>query len=410
MTRNLRVNGQRLWDSLMEMAAIGATAKGGSCRLALSDEDKAGRDLFCAWCKALGCDIEIDQMGNIFARRAGADAARLAIAAGSHLDTQPHGGKFDGVYGVLAGLEVLRTLEENHIETQAPVEVIVWTNEEGVRFAPSMVSSGVFAGAYELDFALGLTDGDGKVLGSELQRIDYAGSSRCGDRPLGAFFEAHIEQGPVLEREGKTIGVVTSVQGLRWYGLVVTGQDSHAGSTPMPGRRNALAGAAAMVSAVDALALAFSPAAVATVGQLEVTPNSRNTIPGSVFLTVDLRHPSADVLTEMGSVLHRDCEQIAQVRNLTLDITEISHTPPVEFAPECIESVRNATESLGLSYREMPSGAGHDACFISRVAPTSMIFVPCEGGLSHNEEESAEPEDLAAGCNVLLHSILAQAG
>ena len=410
MTRNLRVNGQRLWDSLMEMAAIGATAKGGSCRLALSDEDKAGRDLFCAWCKALGCDIEIDQMGNIFARRAGADAARPAIAAGSHLDTQPHGGKFDGVYGVLAGLEVLRTLEENHIETQAPVEVIVWTNEEGVRFAPSMVSSGVFAGAYELDFALGLTDGDGKVLGSELQRIDYAGSSRCGDRPLGAFFEAHIEQGPVLEREGKTIGVVTSVQGLRWYDLVVTGQDSHAGSTPMPGRRNALVGAAAMVSAVDALALAFSPAAVATVGQLEVTPNSRNTIPGSVFLTVDLRHPSADVLTEMGSVLHRDCEQIAQVRNLTLDITEISHTPPVEFAPECIESVRNATESLGLSYREMPSGAGHDACFISRVAPTSMIFVPCEGGLSHNEEESAEPEDLAAGCNVLLHSILAQAG
>ena len=410
MASNLRVNGPRLWDSLMEMATIGATAKGGSCRLALTDEDKAGRDLFCHWCEVLGCTIEIDQMGNIFARRAGTDPNRAPIATGSHLDTQPHGGKFDGVYGVLAGLEVMRTLQENDIHTAAPVEVIVWTNEEGSRFAPSMVSSGVFAGAFALDYALALTDSDGHTFGDELQRIGYAGTSRCGERPLGAFFEAHIEQGPILEREGKTIGVVTNVQGLRWYDVVVTGQDSHSGSTPMMGRRNALVGAGAMVSAVDALADAFAPTAVGTVGQLEVTPNSRNTIPGSVFFTVDLRHPSAAVLTEMGEVLARELAAIAERLNLDLLLTEISYTPPVEFARECIESVRKATESLGLDYREMPSGAGHDACFINRVAPTSMIFVPCAGGLSHNEEESAAPEDLTAGCNVLLHSILECAG
>lgn len=394
----------------MRMAEIGATAHGGCCRLALSDEDKAGRDLFVEWCRGAGCEIRIDRLGNIFARRPGTDPARAPVAAGSHLDTQPHGGKFDGVYGVLAGLEVIRTLNDHGIETPAPLEVIVWTNEEGARFAPSMIASGVFGGAYDAEFALACADADGRAIGAELERIGYAGDEPCGDHPLGAFFEAHIEQGPILEREEKTIGVVTGVQGLRWYDVDVRGQDAHSGSTPMNGRRNALVGSAEMIQAVDALAHSFPPDAVATVGQLDVSPNSRNTIPGHVHFTVDIRHPEAAVMEKMDAQLRRACEEISDRHGLECDIEQVSHTPPVVFDDGCIEAVQEASLSLGYPCRRIRSGAGHDACHVSEVAPTGMIFVPCADGLSHNEEESATPEDLEAGCNVLLHAMLSKAG
>ena len=410
MRKNLRIDGDRLWQSLMRLAEIGATERGGCRRLALSDEDKAGRDLFVNWCKAAGCEIRVDRLGNIFARRRGTDPARAPVATGSHLDTQPHGGKFDGAYGVLAGLEVIRTLNEQGIETAAPVEVIAWTNEEGARFAPSMIASGVFAGSYETDFALGCRDNEGRTLGEELERIGYAGDEPCGEHPLEAFFEAHIEQGPILERENKTIGVVTGVQGLRWYDVEVLGQDAHSGSTPMEGRRNALVGSAEMIQAIDAMALEFAPDAVATVGQLDVSPNSRNTIPGRVNFTVDLRHPDAGVLAELDDRLRSTLEDIAGIRRLEYSVAQIADTPPVVFDDDCVRAVANASEALGYSSRPIRSGAGHDACHVSRVAPTAMIFVPCADGLSHNEEESATPDDLEAGCNVLLHAMLSRAG
>ena len=410
MSGNLRINSDRLWESLMRMAEIGATAKGGSRRLALSDEDRAGRDLFCQWCEAIGCSLTVDQLGNIFARRLGRNPDRAPVAAGSHLDTQPHGGKFDGVYGVLAGLEVLRTLHEHRIETEAPLEVAVWTNEEGARFAPSMIASAVFAGVYGVDFARSITDREGTTMGEELERIGYAGEEVCGDHPFEAFFEAHIEQGPVLEREGHTIGVVENVQGLRWYDVTVIGQDAHAGSTPMAGRRNALVGAAAMIEAVDELAHAHAPYAVATVGELSVSPNSRNTIPGEVGFTIDLRHPDDEIMSRMDEEMRWHYDEIAARLELKVEVDQVSHTPAVAFDPACIAAIRDAAKHLELSNRSMLSGAGHDACHISRVAPTGMIFVPCAGGLSHNEEESATPEDLAAGCNVLLHAMLSRAG
>jgi N-carbamoyl-L-amino-acid hydrolase len=410
MLKNLRIDGARLWQSLMTLAKIGATPKGGCRRLALSDEDKAGRDLFVSWCREAGCDVSVDRLGNIFARRAGRNPALPPVATGSHLDTQPHGGKFDGAYGVLAGLEVVRTLNDHGIETEAPLEVAVWTNEEGARFAPSMIASGVFAGSYEEDFALACADAEGRTMGEELERIGYAGKEPCGGRTFGAFFEAHIEQGPILEREEIVIGAVTGVQGLRWYDVIVRGQDAHSGSTPMPGRRNALLGAAEMVSAIDALALEFAPDAVATVGQLDVSPNSRNTIPGEVFFTVDIRHPESDVMMKIDAQFRKAFALIGEGRGLELSVEQIAHTPPVVFDTECVDAVRRASDALGYARRDILSGAGHDACHISKVAPTSMIFVPCAGGLSHNEEESANASDLAAGCNVLLHAVLARAG
>jgi len=410
MLKNLRIDGGRLWQSLMALAEIGATPKGGCCRLALSDEDKAARDLFVSWCREAGCDIGVDRLGNIFARRAGRNPVIPPVATGSHLDTQPHGGKFDGAYGVLAGLEVIRTLNDHGVETEAPLEVAVWTNEEGARFAPSMIASGVFAGSYEEEFALTCADAEGRTMGEELERIGYAGNEPCGARTFGAFFEAHIEQGPILEKEAIVIGAVTGVQGLRWYDVKVRGQDAHSGSTPMPGRRNALLGAAEMVTAIDAIALEFAPDAVATVGQLDVSPNSRNTIPGEVFFTVDIRHPKSEVITEMDTRFRETVALIGERRGLESSVEQIAHTPPVVFDSACVDVVRRSCDALGYARRDILSGAGHDACHLSKVAPTSMIFVPCAGGLSHNEEESAEASDLAAGCNVLLHAMLAKAG
>ena len=410
MTERLRVNEERLWASLMDMARIGATPKGGSRRLALTDEDKQGRELFVRWCRAAGCSITVDSMGNIFARRPGTDRNRAPVASGSHLDTQPHGGRFDGVYGVLAALEVLRTLNDAGVETRAPLEAIVWSNEEGARFAPAMLASGVFAGVYTSEYAMSRTDRDGRTFGAELARIGYAGDVACGGHALEAFFEAHIEQGPILEAEGKTIGVVTGVQGLYWFDVTVTGQDSHAGSTPMERRRDALLGAARMVAAVHDIALEQAPQGRATVGELYVSPGSRNTIPGMVRFGVDIRHPDAAALKTMGERLSEQCTAIGARAGLEVSVERIDYTPPVSFDGDCIDAVESACERLHYPHRRMQSGAGHDACFVSMVAPTSMIFVPCADGLSHNELESAQPDDLAAGGNVLLHALLGKAG
>ena len=406
---NLTIDAQRLWDTLMETARIGGTPKGGIKRLTLTDLDREVRDWFVAKCEAAGCEVGVDEMGNIFALRPGKDNSLPPIVCGSHLDTQPTGGKYDGVLGVLAGLEVIRTLNDAGYETNRPIMVVDWTNEEGSRFAPAMISSGVFGGAFDLDYAYERADPEGKTLGAELERIGYKGSEKIGQREFGAFFELHIEQGPLLEAEDKTIGVVTDAQGQRWYEVTVTGQESHAGTTPMPLRRDAMMGAARMIAAVQEIALKHAPHAVGTVGMARVEPNSRNVIPGQVFFTIDFRHPDDAVLTAMDSELRATCNRIAEAGRLTLALEAIWHFPPVAFDADCVAAVRQAAEESGYSHRDIISGAGHDACYVARVAPTSMIFVPCENGISHNEIENATFDDVAAGANVLLRAMVAMA-
>jgi len=406
----LSINGQRLWDSLMEMAKIGATPKGGVCRLALTDLDRDGRDLFVRWAKEAGCTITVDRMGNVFARRAGKDNTLTPVVTGSHADSQPTGGRFDGIYGVLGGLEVIRSLNDHGIETDRPVEVVIWTNEEGSRFAPAMVASGVFAGVFTEEYGLSRADVDGKTMGEELARIGYAGDIPCGGRPIHAAFELHIEQGPILETEGLTIGVVTHAQGQRWYEVVFTGQESHAGPTPMPRRRDALVGAARVIDLVNRIGFAHAPFACATVGMLQVYPNSRNVIPGRVFFTVDLRHPEDAVLAEMDAELRVGIAEIAAAAKVDVSsLEQIFYYKPVTFDADCVASVRAAAERFGYSHRNIVSGAGHDACYLAQVAPTSMVFVPCVGGISHNEIEDATPEWIEAGGNVLLHAMLGRA-
>ena len=407
--QNLQINANRLWDSLMEMAQIGATPKGGVCRLTLTDLDKQGRDLFIRWCKEAGCTVAVDKVGNIFARREGRKPQLPAIMTGSHLDTQPTGGKFDGVYGVLAGLEVLRTLNDYGHETDAPIELIVWTNEEGWRFSPAMMGSGVYAGVFKLDEVMAKKDVDGKAFGDELKRIGFAGDAPAAPRPSAAYFEAHIEQGPILEAEKKTIGVVTGAQGQRWYEVTVTGQEAHAGPTPMARRKDALVGASRMIDAVNRIGLKHQPNACATVGHMQVSPNSRNTIPGKVFFTVDFRHPVDATLSAMDHDLKAACREIADAIGLEVEVKDFWYFPPTPFDPKLVADVRSGAERFGYAHRDIISGAGHDAVYMAKVSPTAMIFVPCEDGISHNEIENAKAEDLAAGCNVLLHAILAHA-
>lgn len=408
--KNLQIDGKRLWDSLMEMAKIGATEKGGCCRLALTDLDRQSRDLFVQWCKEAGCSIKIDKMGNIFARRPGKNNDLAPVMCGSHLDTQPTGGRFDGVFGVLAGLEVVRSLNDLGVETERPVEVAVWTNEEGSRFAPAMVASGVFAGVYDLEYGLTRADGDGKTMGEELQRIGYAGAEEVGGREIHAFFETHIEQGPILEAEEKTIGIVTDAQGQRWYELTLTGVESHAGPTPMAIRKDALLGAARVVELVNRTGLDNAPVACATVGMLEVYPNSRNVIPGKVFVAIDFRHPDDDVLAKMDAAMRAGVEKIANEIGLEYEIEQIFYYKPVHFDESCVAAVREGAEAFGYEAREIISGAGHDACYMAKVAPTAMVFVPCVDGISHNEVEDAKPEWITGGGNVLLRAIVEKAG
>ena len=405
----LKINADRLWGSLMEMAKIGATPKGGVCRLALTDLDRDGRDLFVQWCRDAGCTVKVDAMGNIFARRPGRNNHLAPVGTGSHLDSQPTGGRFDGVYGVLAGLEVIRTLNDLGIETERPVEASVWTNEEGSRFAPAMVASGVYAGVFTLEYGLSRADADGKTMGEELKRIGYAGSELVGGRPVHAFFETHIEQGPILEAEGHTIGIVTDAQGQRWYELVLTGQESHAGPTPMGVRRDALLGAAKVIQLVNEIGLAHAPVAVSTVGMINSYPNSRNVIPGKAFLTVDFRCPDNEELTKMDAELKAGVARIAEAGKLEHELKQIFQYDCVHFDESCVQMVREGAQALGYTARNIVSGAGHDACYMSKVTPTAMIFVPCIGGISHNEIEDAKPEWIAAGGNVLLRAMLAKA-
>ena len=406
--KNLSIDGARLWASIMEMAKIGATIKGGNNRLALTDLDREARDLFAGWCRDAGCAMSVDQMGNIFARRAGLDDGLAPVVTGSHLDTQPTGGKFDGVYGVLAGLEVIRGLDDLGYRTRRPIEVAVWTNEEGSRFPPSMVASGVFAGKFSLAEAYAQTDPDGITLGDELARIGYVGDEEVGRHPIHAYFEAHIEQGPILEAESKTIGVVTGAQGMRWYEATLTGAESHAGTTPMERRKDALLGAARLIELVNSISLANAPDARLTVGMIEAYPNSRNVIPGQVFTTIDCRHPVDATLTALDADLRAGIETIAADMGLGLEIKQVLYSPPVVFDADCVRAVAEA--ATGHASREIVSGAGHDACNIAAVAPAAMIFIPCLDGISHNEIEHASQSDCAAGCDVLLHAVLAKAG
>ncbi len=402
---NLAINPQRLWDQLMETAAFGATPKGGIRRLTVSDEDKRVRDWFRAECEALGCKVQIDSCGNMFATRAGKRNDLLPIAMGSHLDTQPTGGKFDGVLGVLGALEALRTIVSLGYETNAPVMIVNWTNEEGSRFAPAMLCSGVYAGVFTEEFAYSREDREGVKFGDELQRIGYRGSEPVGSVKFQAMFELHIEQGPILEAEDRMIGVVTGVQGMRWYEVTVKGQESHTGATPMGLRRNALLGAARMIEAIHQVGMAHLPG-VASVGLIENKPNSRNVVPGEVFFTVDLRHPDETVLDAMETDYQAALPKIAAELNLDLDEKRIWKSPAVKFAPELIDCVRHGAAQAGFTTRDMASGAGHDAAYIARVAPTTMIFVPCLGGISHNEAESTRFEECGAGSQVLLNAVL----
>ncbi len=404
------VDETRLWSSLMEMARIGATARGGVRRLALDDADRDARDLFRRWCLEAGCAVSVDRMGNVFARRPGRDATRAPVMAGSHIDSQPTGGRFDGIYGVMAALEVVRTLNDRRLSTEAPVDIVAWTNEEGSRFAPCMIGSGVFAGVFPLSFGHACRDAEGRTIGDELARIGYLGDRPETGHAVAAYFEAHIEQGPVLESEGTTIGAVTGALGQRWFDVVLTGQEAHAGPTPMHLRRDALVGASRLVLEVNRIGHAGQPDACATVGSLRVHPDSRNVIPGRVALTVDLRHARAGELDRMSDELRRALDRIAGELRLEATIAAVADFAPVEFDASCVGVVRSAAQALGLSHRDLVSGAGHDAVFLARIAPTAMIFVPCERGISHNERESATPSDLAAGCDVLLRAVLQRAG
>jgi len=407
---NFLIDGNRLWKSIMDLAKIGATEKGGNCRLALTDLDKEARDLFIHWCKKANCTISIDQMGNIFARRPGTDPLAASVMTGSHLDTQPTGGRFDGVYGVLAGLEVIRTLNDLGTQTERPIDVVVWTNEEGSRFAPSMISSAVFSGSIKLEDALAQSDPEGLTIGDELERIGYAGKDKVGSREIYAYFEAHIEQGPILEAENKTIGIVTGAQGQRWYEVKLTGVESHAGPTPMDRRKDALLGAARLIELVNHIGLKYLPHACATVGMINSYPNSRNVIPGRVFLTIDFRHPDNTVLTQMDTEMRNGLKEIAYKTDLKDEINQILYLPPIIFNEKCISAVRQSTNSQGYTAQEIVSGAGHDACNIASVANSSMIFIPCIDGISHNEVEDAKPEWITAGGQVLLGAVLEMAG
>ena len=393
----------------MEIGEIGATPKGGVGRLALTELDRQARELFVSWCEDAGCEVRVDRIGNIIARRAGEDPDAPPVMTGSHLDTQPLGGKFDGIYGVLAGLEVVRALNDGKVRTRAPIEVVVWTDEEGVRFSGTL-ASGAYAGVYALEDALSRTDRDGVTFGDALKETGIAGSAPVGGYDLDAFFEAHIEQGPILEAEIKQVGVVLGAQGQKCFVVTVTGEEGHAGTLPMRMRRDAMVGAARMVDAINGIAFKHDPNPVITVGYLRVRPNSRNTIPGQVTFSIDSRHPDDALLAQIEQEMRAACDEIAASLSLSVDFQLDSQRPTVTFHDECVDLIRDTAGKLGIDHMDIYSGAGHDACQLVRKVPTGMIFVPCENGISHNELESAKPEDLAAGCDVLLHTMLARAG
>ncbi|MFZ6049691.1 Zn-dependent hydrolase [Pseudomonas sp. CR3202] len=404
----LKCNGERLWDSLMQMAKVGPTEKGGNCRLALSEEDRAGRELFVRWCRDLGMSIRLDPIGNLFARLPGCNDALPPVVMGSHLDTQPKGGRFDGIYGVLAGLEVVRSLKDAGIATERALEIAVWTNEEGARFTPAMLGSAVFTGDLPLERALAIRDADGISVAEALERTGQAGALPLG-REFDAYFEAHIEQGPILEDAGLPVGVVTGGQAICWLDIEVQGIPAHAGTTPMPLRRDALFGVGEMITALEQLSRDFAPKGLVTVGQLNIARSSRNTIPGRVAFTLDLRHHLDDEIAAMEASARDLIAAIAARRGLEVKLERHWLSPATPFDPACIAAVRNAVEGLDYPHQDIVSGAGHDAIHLARHCPTTMVFIPCVGGLSHNEAEDALPDDVSKGCDVLLNAVLSRA-
>ena len=406
LSDNLKLDGDRLWQSLMDMAKIGPGVAGGNNRQTLTDEDAEGRELFKKWCLKENLKMGLDSMGNMFAERPGSEPDLLPVYVGSHLDTQPTGGKYDGVLGVLGALEMVRTLNDLKIKTRRPIVIVNWTNEEGTRFAPPMMASGVFAGMHTQDWAYGRTDADGKKFGDEIQRIGWVGDEKVGARKMHAFFELHIEQGPILEAENKDIGVVTHGQGLNWLQVTLTGRESHTGSTPMPMRLNAGLGMARITELVHTIAMKNQPEAVGAVGHCDVYPNSRNIIPGKCVFTIDFRSPSFDTQESMEKELREGAENIAKELKLGLEIEKAGHFDPVTFDESCVAAVRNAAERLGYSHRNLISGAGHDACWINKVAPAAMVMCPCVDGLSHNEAEDISKDWASAGANVLFQAVL----
>jgi N-carbamoyl-L-amino-acid hydrolase len=406
---NQRINDRRLWDSLMAMAEIGATPKGGVRRLALTELDRQGRDRFRAACEAAGLTVRIDAIGNMFARRAGRDPTRAPVLFGSHLDSQPSGGKFDGALGVLAGLEVVQTLNDLGIVTEAPLDLVNWTDEEGSRFGHSLMGSGVWSGRYALDTVQVLADAEGITVRTALDGIGYCGPETAAAFPADAYFELHIEQGPILEREGRQIGIVTGAQAQVWYDAVATGQDAHAGTTPPSARKDALVCAARIIDLVDRMMRARGENGRGTVGQLLVSPNSRNVIPGEVRFSVEFRHPDGAELDRLDAQFPREAGFVARDCGVALALTRLFKIPAQPFDPGCVDVVRQAAARLGYSTREIVSGAGHDAVYVADKVLAAMIFVPCKDGLSHNEAESILPEEAAAGCQVLFEAVLARA-
>lgn len=403
---NLRINSDRLWDSIMEMAKIGPGIAGGNNRQTVTDEDGEGRHLFKRWCDAAGLEMGVDEMGTMFARREGTDPSLPPVYVGSHLDTQPTGGKYDGVLGVLGGLEVVRSLNDLGIKTKHPIVVTNWTNEEGSRFAPAMMASGVFAGVLDQADVYGHVDKQGKKFGEELERIGWKGTEKVGDRKIHAFFELHIEQGPILEDEDIDIGVVTHGQGLKWLQVTLTGKEAHTGSTPMPKRRNAGLGMARVIELVHEIAMDYQPDAVGAVGHMEVYPNSRNIIAGRTVFTVDIRSPEKEVLDAMHGRIREGIDTICDALDIRYEIEQVGAFDPVTFDAGCVKAIRDAAERLGYSHRNIVSGAGHDACWINRVAPTAMVMCPCVDGLSHNEAEEITKEWASAGADVLFHAVV----
>ena len=409
MIEDIRIDGRRLWSRLMRMAQIGGTENGGVCRLALTDLDREGRELYCQWARDAGCEIQVDAMGNIFARRAGTDDSAGAVAAGSHLDTQPSGGKFDGALGVLASLEVIDTLNDHGVHTRAPIESIVWTNEEGARFGPAMLGSGVYAGVFDLAFAYDRRDQDDIGLGDELKRIGYVGNLDSAAHNLAAHFELHIEQGPVLENNAMDVGVVTGVNGIMWYELEVQGFETHAGPTPMAMRRDPVPIAAQIIPEIYAAAETEGDDARCTIGVMKTQPGSPNTVPAKVSFTVDIRHPAKDALERIEEALSRLIARYGKGK-CPISLKRTWYSPPVNFADSCIQAVSEAAALCCYESQPISSGAGHDSVYISGLVPTGMIFVPCRDGLSHNELEYTSPDQAAKGANVLLHAMLKSAG
>ncbi|HEX6209587.1 MAG TPA: Zn-dependent hydrolase, partial [Methylomirabilota bacterium] len=407
---SIRIDAGRFWSTVMRSGQIGPGKAGGLRRLALTDADKAMRDLFVTWCTEAGCTVAVDRVGNIFARRPGADDHLPPVLMGSHLDTQVAGGKYDGIVGVLAGLEVLRTLDEQRVRTRRPLELVCWTNEEGARFTPPMVASGAFAGVFEVDWVLGLRDDDGKVFGSELERIGYSGKALVGGRSIDAYFELHIEQGPILDREAVPVGIVTGGYATRGMHVDVHGETAHSGPTPMDRRRNALVGAAMLAVAVNEIGWRYhATEGKATVARLVAWPNKAGILSEYAQLTCDVRHAERAVADRMLAEVKAAIPECARRANVEMRIAGEWQFGSEQFDPGCIRLIREAAEQLGVPHRDMLSQAGHDAYYISRIAPTAMIFTPCRDGVSHNEGEHAELDYTVPGVNVLLHAVLARA-